>query len=149
MDLVVNYMTASAITKGKLQVFGGDQQRPLIHVKDIGDAIVSNLNSGVRGTYNLATVNMNIKDLAGIVQKITNCEVEYVEQKFEDERNYHASCEKAKQDKIFDFNSFRGIKFGVQEISDVIKSGRVKYVEKDVYSNEKHLNNLLKNGEYV
>jgi len=149
MDLVVNYMTASALIKGKLQVFGGNQQRPLIHVKDIGSVIVDNLNSNIRGVYNLATVNMNIKDLAGIVKNITKCEIEHVKQKFEDERNYHASCEKAKKDGVFDFNDFRDIKFGVNEIFDIIKSGRVKYVEKDIYFNEKHLGNLLKKGEYV
>lgn len=149
MDLVVNYITASALIKGKLQVFGGDQQRPLIHVKDIGSVIVDNLNSDAQGIYNLATVNMSIKDLAKIVRDITKCEIEYVERKFEDERNYYASCEKAKRDNVFDFKDFRDIKFGVKEISDVIQSGRVKYTEKDVYFNEKHLNNLLKKGEYV
>ena len=149
MDLVVNYMTASALIKGSLQVFGGDQQRPLIHVKDIGSVIVDNLNSNIQGVYNLATVNMNIKDLAGIVKDETRCEIEYVERKFEDERNYYASCEKAKRDGVFDFKNFKDIKFGVKEISDVIKSGRVKYAEKDIYFNEKHLNNLLKKGEYV
>jgi len=149
MDLVVNYMAASALVKGKLQVFGGNQQRPLIHVRDIGSVIVDNLSNNAQGIYNLATVNMNIKDLAGIVKNITKCEIEYVERKFEDERNYYASCEKAKRDNVFDFKDFRNIEFGVKEISDVIQSGRVKYTDKDVYFNEKHLNNLLKNGEYV
>ena len=149
MDLVVNYMTASALMKGSLQVFGGNQQRPLIHVKDIGSVIVDNLNSNMQGIYNLATVNMNIKDLAKIVKDATKCEIEYVERKFEDERNYYASCEKAKRDNVFDFKDFRNIKFGVKEVSNIIQSGRVKYADKDVYFNEKHLNNLLKNGEYV
>ena len=149
MDLVVNYMTASALVKGSLQVFGGNQQRPLIHVKDIGSVIVDNLNSNAQGIYNLATVNMNIKDLAEIVKNATECKIEYVEREFEDERNYHANCEKAKKDNVFNFKDFRNIEFGVKEISDIIQSGRVKYTDKDVYFNEKHLNNLLKNGEYI
>jgi len=33
-DLVVNVMTAHAVTRGQVQVHGGDQWRPFIHVRD-------------------------------------------------------------------------------------------------------------------
>ena len=147
MDLVVNYMTANALTKGQLKVFGGTQWRPLIHVKDIAQVICDNLESSVQGIYNLATVNLQIKDLAKIVSKITGCKIEYTEQKFEDQRNYHASTEKAIKDGVLKLEKIRDVEFGIKEITDLIKSGRVKYVENDIYFNERHIANLLKNGE--
>jgi nucleoside-diphosphate-sugar epimerase len=147
MDLVVNYMTANAITKGKLTVFGGAQWRPLIHVKDVAQVIVDNLESSAQGVYNIATVNIQIKDLAKIVSSLTGCKIEYTERKFEDQRNYHVSIEKAKRDGVFTLKKIRKVEDGVNEIANLIKSGRIKYTENDIYFNERHIANLLKNGQ--
>src|SRR6185369_4841472 len=97
MDLAVNYMTASAATKGTLSVFGGSQWRPFIHVKNVADLILNGLQSTATGVYNVASFNYTIKDLGVEIGRITGCKVEYVEQKFQDQRNYHASTEKAKK----------------------------------------------------
>ena len=40
LDLVVNILTMKAALGEKLQVFGGDQWRPLLHVRDVGESIV-------------------------------------------------------------------------------------------------------------
>lgn len=149
MDLVVNYMTANALTKGKLQVFGGTQWRPLIHVKDIAQVICDNLESSTSGIYNLATINLQIKDLAKIVSNLTGCKIEYTEQKFEDQRNYHVSTEKAIRDGVLKLEKIRDVEQGIKEIANLIKSGRVKYTENDIYFNERHIANLLKNGQLI
>lgn len=149
MDLVVNYITVNALTKGKLQIFGGTQWRPLMHVNDIAQVICDNLESSARGVYNLATINLQIKDLGKIVSNLTGCKIEYTEQKFEDQRNYHASTEKAIKDGVLKLKKIRNIEYGVKEIASLIKSGRVKYTENDIYFNERHIVNLLKNGELI
>jgi len=149
MDLVGNYMAANALTKGKLTVFGGTQWRPMIHVKDIGEAIVNNLDRPVRGIYNLASANVQIKELAAIVSGLTGCKIEYTEQKFEDQRNYHASAAKAVKDGIFNPSTARNIQDGIREIAALIKEGRVKYAENDIYFNERHIANLAKDGKFI
>lgn len=147
MDLVVNYMTANAATKGKLSVFGGTQWRPLIHVYNIAEAMVNNLERPVVGIYNLATLNYQIKDLAREISEITGCKVEYVEQKFEDQRNYHVSTKKAEKDGILNFKKIYTVADGAKQIYDLIKSKRIKYTENDIYFNERHITNLNNNGE--
>jgi nucleoside-diphosphate-sugar epimerase len=147
MDLVLNYMTARALTQGKIQVFGGGQWRPLIHIKDIAKFIVDNLENETKGIYNVATINIQIKDLGRAVSRLTGCEVEWVEQKFEDQRNYRVSTEKAIKDKVMSLEGIRDIEYGVREIVKLIKSGRVKYTDSDIYFNEKHIANLLEKGE--
>lgn len=147
MDLVVNYMTANAVTKGKLSVFGGSQWRPLIHVRNVAEAIVNNLERPVRGIYNLSTLNYQIKDLAKEVSKITGCKIKYVKQKFEDQRNYHVSTTKAAKNGILNFKKVYTIADGVKQIYDLIKSKRLKYTENDIYFNERHITNLNNNGE--
>ncbi len=148
MDLVVNYMTANAATKGKLSVFGGSQWRPLIHVLNVAEAMVYNIDKPLRGIYNLSTVNYQIKDLAKEVSEITGCKIEYTPQEFEDQRNYHVSIEKAKNAGLLNFEKVFTVADGVKQIYDLVSSGRVKYIESDIYSNERHIANLNKDGKF-
>lgn len=148
MDLVVNFMTASALTKGKLQVFGGEQWRPLVHVKDVAEVIVDNLENGAYGLYNLATSNFQVKDLAALVSRITGCNIELVKQKFEDQRSYRASAEKIKRDGLLKLEKIRDVEYGVREITNLINSGRIKDIYNDLYFNDRYLTNLFKNGKF-
>lgn len=147
MDLVVNYMTANAISKGKLKIYGGDQWRPFVHVKDIANVIINNLDKATTGPYNIATSNMQIKDLAKKVSSVTQCEVEYETQKFPDQRNYRVNINKALTDKVISTDDIHTVEYGINEIAETISSGRVKYAENDIYFNERHIANLLKNGQ--
>lgn len=149
MDLVVNYMTANALTKKKLVIFGGNQWRPLIHVKDISETIAGALASDRRGVYNLAAFNRQIKDIGATVANLTGCAVEYGEQKFQDQRNYRVSCERAMRDGLWDASGGRGIEDGVREIANLIRDGRIKYTESDIHFNERHVANLMGNGQFV
>ena len=149
MDLVVNYMTTNALTKGELSVFGGTQWRPLVHVKDIAQAIVHNLERPVRGVYNVAAANLQIKDLAAMVSGMTGCEMKYTEQKFQDQRNYHVSCKKALRDGIFNPHTMRTVQDGVREIAELVERGRIKQTEDEVYSNVRHAEKLKAYGQFV
>ncbi len=149
MDLVVNYMTVNALTKGELTVYGGAQWRPLVHVKDIAEAIVNNLERPVRGVYNLASVNMQIKELAAIVSQMTGCTIRYTEQKSQDQRSYRVSTQKALRDGIFNPYTLRTGQDGVREISELVRLGRIKHTENDVYFNVRHVGNLKTHGQFA
>lgn len=149
MDLVVNYMTASALTKGKICVFGGEQWRPLVHVKDIGQAMVANLERPVRGVYNLASANLQIRDLAAVVSRMTGCAIEHAEQKFQDPRDYRVSTAKALRDGVFNPNTLHQVEDGVREIAELVRVGRIKYTEHDTYFNVRHVEKLMKNGQFA
>jgi nucleoside-diphosphate-sugar epimerase len=49
LDLVVNILTTKALVDKKMSVFGGDQWRPLLHVKDVANAIEHNISSNYKG----------------------------------------------------------------------------------------------------
>lgn len=149
MDLVVNYMTANAVVKGKLSVFGGTQWRPLIHVLNVAEAMVNNFDKPIKGIYNLATANYQIKDLGQEVSRITGCQIKYTPNEFEDQRNYHVSTEKAKNAGILNFEKAFTVADGIKQIYDLVSSGRIKYTENDIYSNERHIANLNKNGQFI
>jgi len=149
MDLAVNQMAASAITKRELCVFGGSQWRPLIHVKDIAQAIVYNLERPVRGIYNFASRNIQIKDLALIVSRMTGCSIRYTEQKFQDQRDYHVSTSKALRDGIFNPNILRTVEDGVREVAELVALGRIKETENDAYFNVRHVGKLQACGQFA
>jgi nucleoside-diphosphate-sugar epimerase len=149
MDLVVNYMTVNALTKGELVVYGGAQWRPLIHVKDIAQAIVGNLERPVRGIYNLAAVNVQLSDLAAIVSGMTGCRIRQTEQKFQDQRNYHISMKKGLRDGIFNPSTTRTIQDGIREITELVQVGRIKHTESEVYFNVRHAQNLKAYGQFA
>jgi nucleoside-diphosphate-sugar epimerase len=149
MDLVVNYMTTNALTKGEVSVFGGTQWRPLVHVKDIAQAIVHNLERPVRGVYNVAAANLQIKELAGMVSGMTGCKVKVTEQKFQDQRNYHVSCKKALRDGIFNPHTMRTVQDGVREIAELVGRGRIKQTEDEVYFNARHAEKLKAYGQFA
>jgi nucleoside-diphosphate-sugar epimerase len=149
MDLVVNYMTANALTRGELTVFGGSQWRPLVHVMDIAEAIVHNLERPVRGIYNLATLNIQIKDLAALVARITGCRIRYTEQKFQDQRDYHVATAKALRDGIFNPYTVRTVEDGIRDITELISLCRIKDAESEVYFNVRHVERLMSYGQFT
>jgi nucleoside-diphosphate-sugar epimerase len=136
MDLVVNQMAVSAATTGRLTLHGGDQWRPMIHVRDIARTIVNNLDGAV-GIYNLATENLQMKTLADSCARITNCEI-VVEPMKEDLRNYRADTSKALKDGVWQEPHFTA-EYGIVQFVELIRSGRVTDANRSTYFNVKHL----------
>jgi hypothetical protein len=79
---------------------------------------------------------------------MTGCKITYTEQKFQDQRNYRVSTDKAIKDGIMSSLKPKKIEDGVREIANLIKSGRIKYTENDIYFNERHLSFLHKNDQF-
>lgn len=124
-DLVVNTLVMRAICHGKINVFGGEQYRPLLHVRDAAYAIYSCLEGNDRGIYNLHSENITI---TGIVERIKtffpSLVIEVSDTIFQDNRNYRVSSKKAKDE--FGFAPKLRIEDGVKEFKDMLEKGRIK-----------------------
>lgn len=142
LDLVVNVLTKNAALDIPLKVYGGDQWRPLLHVKDVARAVVYCLDNNISGLYNLSSENITIKDLArSILEIIPYAKVEYQEQLTEDTRNYKVDCSRIKSK---GWQHQYTLTYGIKEIYDVIKDRRLKNVDDEVYSNEHYLSNQFR-----
>lgn len=130
LDLVVNTLTMKACTEGKLTVFGGEQWRPLLHVKDAADFMRSAIDNDMKGIYNLSYINMKISDLAEKVRDIVPCEIAYQDMTFEDARNYKVS--KA-------FTTTHTVEQGIEEIAKLFEEGRIKEPTNPRYNNYGYL----------
>jgi nucleoside-diphosphate-sugar epimerase len=142
MDLVLNLLTVKAVLHGRVSVFGGDQYRPLLHVRDVAQAVVPTLFGDQRGIYNLHSENVTIRELAErITALLPNVESEFTDMPFEDLRNYRVSSERAQT--AFGFEPTLSIEDGIRQIAEIVRDGRVQDTSVPRYSNLDFLRPLL------
>ena len=138
LDLVVNILTTKALLENKMSVFGGDQWRPLLHVKDVANAIDNTIEGGVNGIFNLHHKNYKIIELANkIKEKIPEVIIETTPLPFQDARNYQVSSEKLKTET--GFQASIELERGINEVYDLISSNRIKDINDPRYSNQSFL----------
>ena len=94
LDVSVNMFTYQALKNGKMTVFGGNQTRPNIHIKDIANVykhFIDNPNID-SGCYNAGFENISIKEIAEMVNEIIPSQIEITESN--DPRSYRQDSSK-------------------------------------------------------
>jgi nucleoside-diphosphate-sugar epimerase len=94
LDLSVNMLTVQALKNKKITVFGGDQTRPNIHLKDMIRVYHHFLEKGMSlpGIFNAGFENISILDIANRVTRHVPAEV--VVTPSNDPRSYRLSSKK-------------------------------------------------------
>lgn len=152
LDLSVNILTAHAVTRNKMTVFGGSQKRPNLHILDYISAVQLFLNSEQANgeIYNLGNENLMLSEIALLVrntlsevdQKFKNIEIETTES--DDIRSYHINSSKIKSQ--LNFTPTYRIEDAVLEIFEAFNSGKISSnIGDNKYHNVKTLlaNNIL------
>lgn len=143
LDLVVNTLTVRAHEQGRISVFGGDQFRPLLHVKDAARMFARAVDLPNRGIYNLAAKNTRIIDIAYQIRgHFPDCVLDVTEAMFQDTRNYRVSA--ARATKELGFRPRHSLDDGIEEIKQLVLEGRIRDTGLDRYSNHAYLSGLLK-----
>lgn len=138
LDLVVNILTTKAYIDKKMSVFGGEQWRPLLHVKDVANAIAHTLDAQTNGVFNLHYKNFKIIEIANeIKNKISDVEIETTPLPFQDARNYQVSSDKLKD--ATGFQASVDLTQGINEMYELISSNRIKDINDPRYSNQNFL----------
>ncbi len=100
LDVVVNILTNLAYHKRKITVYGGDQLRPNIHIKDMVNVYLKMLVADkdvVNGeVFNAGYDNFTINEIANSVKEIIGDDVEIEKVETDDNRSYHVSSKKMK-----------------------------------------------------
>jgi nucleoside-diphosphate-sugar epimerase len=137
-DLVVNLLTAKAVQEGEAGIFGGAQWRPLVHVKDVAEAILLTLQAPldtVRGQiFNVGSNEQNYRlaDLGSLIQKmVPAAHVVTVAQ--DDNRSYRVQFDKIHR--LLNFQPKYTVQDGIKEIVDAFASGKLVDYRQPRYSN--------------
>lgn len=143
LDLVVNLLVVRARLIGELEVFGGNQYRPLLHVRDVATAVVPHLDTDVSGIFNLGTENVTILELAQrVVDRVGQAAIRVVDVPFQDTRNYRVSFERARRH--LGYESRHSIDDAIDEVAALIDAGRVKDLSMAQFSNLEALRPYLR-----
>jgi nucleoside-diphosphate-sugar epimerase len=151
LDLSVNILTNHAISKGKIIVFGGDQLRPNLHIKDYCNAVLALIQAESvkikNQIFNIGYQNLSINEIALIVKKIV--EINFPEKKriniettkSNDNRSYHINSEKIKN--IINFEPKLTIEDAVNDLCEQFKLGIIKNTfEDDIFYNVRTLKKI-------
>ena len=128
LDLAVNILTNHAVNTGKIKVFGGEQKRPNIHIKDIVAVYLLLLeipSEKIAGKiFNAGYENHTVKKLADIVRNIVDKDkVELITVPTDDNRSYHISSEKIKKE--LGFIPRHKIEDAVEDLVKAFKEGKL------------------------
>jgi nucleoside-diphosphate-sugar epimerase len=138
LDVVVNILTNLAYNRRKISVYGGDQLRPNIHIKDMVaayEALIKAPKEKVAGeTFNAGYENKTVLELARTVKKIIGEDVKLELSQTDDNRSYHISSKKI--EKIIGFKT----KFTIADAVLDLKNAFEKKLLKDSLNNEMYFN---------
>ena len=143
MDLVLNALVSKSFNENSINIYGGQQYRPLLHVKDVSTGIIQALKKpNVQGVFNLHSENIKIINLAEKVKNyFPNLKLKIIKQEFKDTRNYKVTSDKAK---IFlKYKPKYDIDYGINELLTILKESRIKNVYDPRYINQLFLENNL------
>lgn len=144
-DLVVNKFVKDSYLFNRINIQGGKQYRPNIHVDDISDAIVKILKSPLdkinNCIFNLSngSENKNIIELAEEISSLINNTKIIIDKKISDNRNYRVSSKKL-QDSL-GIDARISIKDGVIDLHKKLKNNNFLDIDSPKYSNVEFLLN--------
>ncbi len=126
LDVSVNMLTYQALKNKKITVFGGNQTRPNIHIKDIVNVykhFIDNIQIE-SGCYNAGFENISILEIAKKIQKYVNAEISISESN--DPRSYRQDSTKLINT---GFNPKYNIDNAIEEIKDAYERNNLSESE--------------------
>ena len=145
LDVVVNILTNLAYHKREISIFGGDQLRPNIHIKDMVEAYMVLLNAPkekIAGQiYNAGYENQSVKDIAQTVKNTVGDDVKLVTSYSDDNRSYHISSKKIQRELCFEAK--HTIRDAVEDLCQAFEKNLLpNSLDDEMYFNIKRMNNL-------
>ncbi|MBH69445.1 MAG: NAD-dependent epimerase/dehydratase [Rhodospirillaceae bacterium] len=141
LDLSVNMLTMQALVNKNITVFGGNQTRPNIHIKDLIGVYMHlfHKKEECAGIYNAGFENMSIMDIAMLAADLSTATIEVT--KSNDPRSYRLSSKKLLETGFLPQHS---VKDAMIEVIDAYNSGILAM--EDICYNIKTMKKLCDSG---
>lgn len=123
LDLTVNLLTFQALNNKLITVFGGQQVRPNIYIKDLCEIFrMATLKKIKSGVYNAGFENVKVIDIARKIKKIIPCKIKILSSN--DPRSYRQDSTKILK---VGFKPSYNIDFAINEIKERFSDGSLNY----------------------
>ena len=133
LDLTVNILTNHAVNKGKITVFGGDQYRPNLHIKDmvrLYQTMLALPPEKIAGeTFNVGYRNLSVMEIAEQVKKVVEEEypelgdIEIVRTPSDDNRSYRVTSDKIKD--ALSFEPIFTVEDAIRDLCQAFREGKL------------------------
>ena len=145
LDVVVNILTNLAYHKREISIFGGDQLRPNIHIKDMVEAymvLIRAPKEKIAGQiYNAGYENHSVRSIAETVKNTVGDDVKLVTSYSDDNRSYHVSSRKIQTE--LGFEAKFTIQNAVEDLCKAFDKGLLpNSLDNEMYFTIKRMNNL-------
>lgn len=144
LDLLVNIFVHHAMTRGVINVHGGNQYRPNIHIDDMVDAYLTLLEAPAElvdgQIFNCGTQNLTLLETALMVANIVDKEVRVNVEESRDPRSYHVNSDKITR--VLGWKPQRSIEDAIREMVQAFKDGRILEPDNDKYYRIRSIKNM-------
>ncbi len=128
LDLSVNILTINALLTNKIKIFGGEQMRPALNMKDMVRFYELMLEAPKekvhQQAFNVADKNMTIREIAELVKKVINDPaITFEVTPSDDKRSYHVNSDKMR--KVLGFEIKYGIPGAITSLIKAHKEGLI------------------------
>lgn len=146
-DLVINLLTAKAITEGKITVFGGDQWRPFVHVEDAALGVFHALEAPLavvrNEIFNVGSNRQNytIRQIGELIHSLVPG-AEIIEQgSGSDRRNYRVNFDKIHR--MLGYVPRWTVEAGIRQVIAAFERGEIEDYRDARYCNTKSITQVL------
>ena len=147
-DLVVNALTINALVNGVINVDGGEQYRPNLHIKDMlrayGVLLDANATQINHEVFNVAGENLKVIDIARKVQEKVDKDIKINIIPVIDDRSYRVSGEKIQR--ILKFIPEYTVDDAISDIQQAYLNGKFGNTMDDKYFNLKTMKRIISEG---
>ena len=145
LDVVVNILTNLAYHKKEITIFGGNQLRPNIHIRDMVEAYMVLLKAPkelIAGNiFNAGYENQTVLEIAEIVKNVIGDDVILKVSSTDDNRSYHISSKKIKN--VLGFEAQYSIKEAVIDLKNAFDKGLLPdSLNNEMYFNIRRMENI-------
>ena len=145
LDVVVNLLTINALVNKKIKIFGGEQLRPNINIKDMVRAYETLLTSSPekinRQIFNAGYQNLSVTEIANMVKKFCGRDIEIEVVPTDDKRSYHINSDKITR--LLGFTPRFTVEQAIQSIVEAFNKGLIKDgLNNPLYYNIKRMKEL-------
>ncbi len=149
LDLSVNILSNHAFYKNLITVFGGDQLRPNLNIKDYCASVDLLMSADIKKVkdeiFNIGYENMSIIKIAELVKKTFferySKNIDIIKTETNDNRSYHINSDKIKN--VLGFKPQYSIKEAINSLFDAFENKKVfNTFDNDIYHNVKRMQNL-------
>jgi nucleoside-diphosphate-sugar epimerase len=137
LDLTINLLTDQGLKDGRIRVFGGDQMRPNVHVRDLAAfyrTLITAPADKISGkAFNVSRENASVMTLAKMIRDELDPSLPIDTVPSNDPRSYHLCADHARQE--LGFEPQYDLVAAVKELRDAYRSGKVPDSQSEIYRN--------------